>query len=87
MNVQKVEVSRMPLEDIIQKILNSRPDMTRKELQKMVDVKVEQGKGFLTHESAARAIAVKLGVKQLKIPSTHGITVKDLVSGLGDVTI
>jgi replication factor A1 len=87
MNVQKVEVLRMPLEDIIQKILNSRPDMTRKELQKMVDVKVEQGKGFLTHESAARAIAVELGVEQLKIPSTHRITVKDLVSGLGDVTI
>jgi len=85
--LKKVEVLRMPLEDIIQKILNSRPDMTRKELQKMVDVKVEQGKGFLTHESAARAIAVELGVEQLKIPSTHRITVKDLVSGLGDVTI
>ncbi len=84
---KKVEVPRMPLDDIIQKILSSRPDMTREELQKMIDAKVEEGKGFLTHESAARAVAVELGVEQLNIPLTHRITVKDLVSGLGDVTI
>jgi len=84
---KKVEVPRMPLEDIIQKILNSRPDITREKLLKMIEVKVEEAKGFLMHESAARAVAVELGVEQLKIPPTHGITVKDLVSGLGDVTI
>ncbi len=84
---KKVEVPRMPLEDIIQKILSFRSDMTREELQKMIEAKVEEAKGFLTQESAARAVAVELGVEQLKIPSTHRITVKDLVSGLGDVTI
>ena len=84
---KKVEVPRMLLADIIQKILSSRPDMTREELQKMIEAKVEEAKDFLTQESAARAVAVELGVEQLKIPSTHGITVKDLVSGLGDVTI
>jgi replication factor A1 len=84
---KKVEVPRMPLEDIIQKILSFRSDMTREELQKMIEAKVEEAKGFLTQESAARAVAVELGVEQLKIPSTRRITVKDLVSGLGDVTI
>jgi replication factor A1 len=84
---KKDDAPRMPLEDIIQKILNSRSGITRKELQKMIEVKVEEGKGFLTHESAARAVALELGIEQLKISSTHRITVKDLVSGLGDVTI
>lgn len=84
---EKVEVPTMPFEDIVQKILSSRPDKTREELQGMIEAKVEEAKGFLTHESAARAVAVELGVEQPKVPSTHGITIKDLVSGLGDVTI
>ena len=84
---KKVEVSRMPLEDLIQKILSSRLDMTHEELERMIEAKVEEAKGFLTHESAARAVAVELGVEPLKLPSMRGIMIKDLVSGLGDVTV
>jgi len=83
----KVDAPEMPLEDIVQRILSSRPDKTREELQAMIEAKVEEAKGFLTHESAARVVAVELGVEQLGVTPTHGITVKDLVSGLGDVTI
>ncbi len=84
---EKVEVPKMPFEDIVQRILSSRPDKTREELQTMIEAKVEEAKGFLTHESAARAVAVELGVEQLEVTPTHGVTVRDLVSGLGDVTI
>jgi len=84
---EKVDAPEMPLEDVVQRILSSRPDKTRDELQAMIEAKVEEAKGFLTHESAARAVAVELGVERLEVSSTHGMTVKDLVSGLGDVTI
>jgi len=84
---KNIEVSRMPLEDLIQKILNSRPNITHEELEKMIEAKVEEAKGFLTYESAVRAVAVELGVEPLKLPSMRGIMIKDLVSGLGDVTV
>ncbi len=77
----------MTTEDLIKKILSSRPDMTQEQLQEMIEAKVEEAKGFLTLESAARAVAVELGVELLEVPFMRGITVKDLVSGLGDVTI
>jgi replication factor A1 len=84
---KKVEVPRMPVEDLIQKLLSSRPDIKYEELRKMIEAKVEESKGFLTHESATRAVATELGVETLKIPPMRGIMIKDLVSGLGDVTI
>jgi replication factor A1 len=73
--------------DLIQKILSSRSDITREELQRMIEAKVEQAKGFLTHESATRAVAMELGVELAKSPLIREIKIKDLVSGLGDVTI
>jgi replication factor A1 len=74
-------------EDLIQKILSSRPDITHEELQRMIEAKMEEAKGFLTLESATRAVAMELGVELAKFPFIHEIGIKDLVSGLGDVTI
>ena len=82
-----VEVPRMTMENLIRKILSSRPDMTQEQLQKMIEAKVKEAKGFLTLESAARSVAVELGVEPLEVPFMRGITINDLISGLGDVTV
>jgi replication factor A1 len=77
----------LQLEDIIQKILSSHPELTREEILQMFKEKMEEAKGFLTRESAARAVAVELGVEPLNFSAARGIMIKDLVSGLSDVTV
>ncbi len=77
----------MTAENLIKEILRLNPKMTKEQLQEMIKAKVEESKGFLTVESATRAVAVDLHVKSLKIPFMDKITIKDLISGLGDVTI
>jgi ssDNA-binding replication factor A large subunit len=84
---KKVEVPRMPLEDLMQKILSSRPDITHEELQKMINAKMEEAKGFLTQESAVRVVAAELGIEPPRTRAIQGIMIKDLVSGLSDVTV
>jgi len=38
---EKVDAPEMPLEDVVQRILSSRPDKTREELQAMIEANVE----------------------------------------------
>jgi len=80
-------VLSMSLEDIIQRILSSHPNLSREEVLKMIQQKEETAKGFLTRESAARALAAELGVEPLGKPSKRRLALRDLVSGLGDVTV
>jgi replication factor A1 len=75
------------LENIIQKILASHPNLTREEVINMIDGKVDEAKGFLTQESAARAVAIELGVEPSNFMFKRRVSVSDLVSGLSDVTI
>jgi len=77
----------MPLEDIVQRILSAHPDFTREEVFEMIEEKEKEAKGFLTRESAARAVASELGVETRKVFLKHGISIGDLVSGLNDVTV
>jgi len=77
----------MAFEDIIQQILSVRSDHTREEVLKMIDAKEKEAKGFLTRESAARALAMELGVKTTKVSFEHGISIGDLVSGLSNITV
>ncbi|MBS7614964.1 hypothetical protein KEJ18_04455 [Candidatus Bathyarchaeota archaeon] len=77
----------MTVEDLIQKVLESRPDLTRAKIDEMIRGKIEEAKGFLTFESATRAVATDLGIEPTGISFKQRTSIKDLISGLGDVTI
>jgi replication factor A1 len=77
----------MVLEDLIQRILSSRPDLTREEVLRAIEEKEKDAKGFLTRKSAARAVAAELGVESSKVSFNRRISIGDLVSGLNDVTV
>lgn len=77
----------MPFEEIVQKILSSRPDLTREEVFKMIEKKEGEAKGFLTHESAARIVAAELGVESSKFLFKRDVSIGDLIQGLGNVTV
>ena len=77
----------MPVEEIIDRILSSRKELTRSRVLQMIDEKIKEAKGFLTLESAARAVAAELGLEITGVSLTKGVSISNLVSGLGDVTI
>ena len=53
----------------------------------MIENKKKGAGDFLTEETAARLVATELGVKIQKRPARLKIQIKDLVSGLNDVSI
>lgn len=67
-------------------ILSKRPDLSQEQVLALIDSKKKEGRGLLSDEGAARLVAEELLVQ------THGtelgrMRVKDLVSGLNDVSI
>ncbi len=77
----------MSVESIIHRILDSRKDLTRDEITKMIEEKVKSAKGYFTLEIAAEMVASALGVQTPQRDRESKISIKDLVSGLNDVTI
>lgn len=77
----------MTFEAIIEKILSSRKDLKREDVLKMIEGKERSAKGYLTSESAARVVASELGILNSGKISQPRILIKDLVSGLNDVTV
>jgi len=77
----------MPVEEIIDRILSSRKELTRSAILRLINGKIKEAKGFLTFESAARAVAAELGLEITGVSLTKGTSICNLVSGLGDVTI
>jgi replication factor A1 len=77
------------LENIVQQILLTRRDLTREEVLKRIYEKKRSAEDYFLDEVAARIVAVELGVEvQGENEAFNGeIKVKDLVSGLNDVTI
>ncbi len=79
----------MDLEQIVQQILMARRDLSREEVLKKIIDRKRSAEDYFLDEVAARLVANDLGVE---IPSAEDafhseIAVKDLVSGLNDVTI
>ncbi len=79
----------MDLEQIVQQILMARRDLSREEVLKKIIERKRSAEDYFLDEVAARLVANDLGVE---IPSAEDsfhaeIAVKDLVSGLNDVTI
>ncbi len=77
----------MDSEEIVEQILSSRPDLTRQEVQKMIEKKKEGIGEFFTDETAARIVASELGVEVFQKLLQLEILIQDLVSGLNDVTV
>jgi replication factor A1 len=77
----------MDSENVIERILGSRPDLTRQEVLKRIEKKKEGAGEFFTDETAARIVALELGVEIVQKPPQLEILIKDLVSGLNDVTL
>jgi replication factor A1 len=77
----------MSLEKIVEQILSSRSDLKRKEILEMIEKKKKGAGDFLSEETAARIVASELGLKSGKKPLRLEIQIKDLISGLNDVTI
>jgi len=77
----------MNLEEIIEQILSSRPDLTREEVLKMIEKKKKGAGEFFTDEAAARIVASELGVEIFREPLRLKVLIQDLVSGLNDVTV
>jgi replication factor A1 len=77
----------MALEETIKQILMFRSDLNREEIIEMIEKKKEGVCDFLTDETAARIIASELGIKTIKKPGQLKIQIRDLLSGLNDVSI
>jgi len=77
----------MNLEEIIEQILSSRPDLTHGEVLAMIENKKRGAGEFFTDEAAARIVASELGVEIFREPLRLEVLIQDLVSGLNDVTV
>lgn len=79
----------MDLENIVQQILLTRRDLTRDEVLKKIYEKKRSAEDYFLDEVAARIVAVELGVEVQgeNEAFTGEIQIRNLVSGLNDVTI
>jgi replication factor A1 len=77
----------MGFEEIISKILASNCEIKREEILQTIKKKKAEVGDFLNNETAARIIALELGVNVTKKPVQLNIKIKDLISGLNDVSI
>ena len=76
----------MQLENIIERIITQRKDLTKKEIVIRIDSKKKEAQGLLSDEGAARIVAQELFVK-VNGKSFNQIKVKDLVTNLNDITL
>jgi len=77
----------MRLEDVVERILSSRRDLTRDEVLKRIEEKKASAKGFFTDEAAARMVASDLAIEIPIQPFKPRMEIKNLISGLNDVTV
>jgi replication factor A1 len=77
----------MSFNETIEHILSSRHDLTRSEVLKMIEEKKRKADGFFTNEAAARLVASELGIEIRHIPFHPEVLIRNLVSGLNDVTV
>jgi replication factor A1 len=77
----------MSTEANIERILQSRQDLTREEVLNRIKEKKRMAEGFLTDEAAVRVVASELGVGISQETFRHEVWIKDLTSGLNNVSI
>ena len=77
----------MSLENIVKRILLLRPNLSHREVLKRIEEKKKGVEGYLMDETAARIVATELGVEIPREVFKTEILIKDVVSGLNDVTV
>jgi replication factor A1 len=77
----------MSLEKIVNQILSSCTNIKHEEILEKIKTKKEAAGDFLTDETAARIVATELGVEIVKKPPRLKIQIKDLFSGLNNVSL
>ncbi|MEM3552015.1 MAG: hypothetical protein QXE15_00055 [Candidatus Bathyarchaeia archaeon] len=77
----------MKKEEIISKILLCKPGLTKEELEKLIEEKKRAYSGLLSDEGAARLIAQELLIDLTGKLKPIEVKIKDLVTGLNDVTL
>lgn len=81
---------KMDLEQVVQRILLVRRDVTREEVLRKIYEKKRSAEGYFLDEAAARIVAFELGVEIPRNdvePSWTELSIENLVSGLSDVTV
>jgi len=74
------------LQVIVDEILAKRSDLTADQVRKLIEEKKNEGRGLLSDEGAARLVAEELLI-QTRGTELGRMHVKNLVSGLNDVTL
>jgi replication factor A1 len=77
----------MPVEEIVNRILSRRKDLTRSTVLQMIQDRIEKTRGFLTPESAARAVAAELGLEVAEVSLARDVPIRNLISGLSNATV
>jgi replication factor A1 len=78
----------MDLEQVVQRVLVTRRDLSREEVLKRIYEKKRSAEDYLLDDVAARIVAAELGVEVAEEePLISEITISSLVSGLNDVTL
>ncbi len=77
----------MGFDEVVQLILSVRKDLAREEVLRLVDEKKREAEGYFTDEGAARVVASDLGVDVPRKPFRSKVLIRDLISGLSDVTV
>lgn len=78
----------MSFEEIVQRIISSRQDLTRDKILEMIEDKKKTAEGYFTDEVAARLVALELGVEvPWWEPFRPEVSIKDVISGLNNVTV
>jgi len=77
----------MGAEKVVERILSARGELTKEEVLRLVEGKKREAEGYLTDEGAALIVASELGVEVEREPLRPEILIRDLVSGLNDVTV
>ena len=78
----------LTVDEILDLILSSRPDLTREDVERMIQSKKKSAGGLLTDDGAAHIVAVELGIKLFDVEEFKtGVTIKDLVGNLDDVSV
>lgn len=74
------------IEDLIAKILAQRKDLTREQIENLVEEKKHEAQDLLSEEGAARLVAEELLVETEPV-ALPTMVVRDLVAGLNDVSL
>src|SRR3972149_6158591 len=77
----------MTAEEIIQRILSERPEVSRAQTLETLQVEKSKTGGLIVEETLLRLIAARYGVEILQNKVHHQLSITHLVPGLNDVTI